>query len=135
MYEPSYKFSDQSLACLETCDRRLIHLFMRIIENRDCTILCGHRGQQEQDRLYRESKTMVLFPDSEHNRTPSFAVDVAPYPIDWDDLMRFYFFGGYVKAIADHMKIPIRWGGDWDGDGNLKDQRFNDLVHFELKEV
>jgi peptidoglycan LD-endopeptidase CwlK len=30
------------------------------------------------------------------------------------------------------MGIEIRWGGDWDGDGDLSDHKFNDLPHFEL---
>jgi peptidoglycan L-alanyl-D-glutamate endopeptidase CwlK len=48
-------------------------------------------------------------------------VDVAPYPIDWEDYEKFYWFGGY-----------IRWGGDWDGDGDFKDQTLVDLVHWEI---
>jgi len=30
------------------------------------------------------------------------------------------------------MDISIRWGGDWNMDTYVKDQRFNDLPHFEL---
>ncbi len=127
-----FRFSVQSLTRLEDCDQKLIYLFMRVIKNRDCSILCGHRGQEEQNQLFKEDKSKLLFPDSKHNQTPSRAVDVAPYPIDWDDIIGFYFFGGYVQAVADNMKIPIRWGGDWDGDGDLNDQSFMDLVHFEL---
>jgi peptidoglycan L-alanyl-D-glutamate endopeptidase CwlK len=26
----------------------------------------------------------------------------------------------------------MRWGGDWDGDGDTKDERFFDGPHFEL---
>ena len=28
--------------------------------------------------------------------------------------------------------IPLRWGGDWDVDTELKDNDFDDLPHFEL---
>jgi len=31
------------------------------------------------------------------------------------------------------MKIPVRVGCDWDGDGQTKDNNFDDLVHIELK--
>ena len=34
--------------------------------------------------------------------------------------------------IAGKMKHRIRWGGDWDGDTDVKDQKFMDLPHFEL---
>ena len=30
------------------------------------------------------------------------------------------------------MDIKIRWGGNWDG-GDLEQQSFDDLVHFELR--
>ena len=42
------------------------------------------------------------------------------------------FFGGLVTGLAKQKGIPLRWGGDWDGDNNFKDNRFDDLVHFEL---
>jgi len=29
--------------------------------------------------------------------------------------------------------MKIRWGGDWDMDTQTKDNKFDDLVHFELK--
>jgi hypothetical protein len=32
------------------------------------------------------------------------------------------------------MGIKIRWGGDWDMDTETKDNNFDDLVHFEIKE-
>ena len=66
--------------------------------------------------------------------TPSMAVDVAPCPIDWEDTKRFYHFGGYVKAWAHALDIKIIWGGDWDSDNDFRDQRFHDLVHFELSD-
>ena len=31
------------------------------------------------------------------------------------------------------MGIDLIWGGDWDGDTDLNDNNFDDLVHFELK--
>lgn len=76
----------------------------------------------------------VRFPNSRHNVNPSLAVDVAPWPIDWMDTERFIYFGGYVKGIAAQLGIPIRWGGDWDGDFELKDNLFNDYGHFEIQE-
>jgi len=31
------------------------------------------------------------------------------------------------------MGLKIRWGGDWDMDTQTKDNKFDDLVHFELR--
>ena len=52
----------------------------------------------------------MQYPNSKHNKLPSKAVDVAPYPIDWNDPDRFYHFAGYVRGIAEGMGIKIRWG-------------------------
>lgn len=65
------------------------------------------------------------------------AVDVAPYDpevkgVDWQDWDSFYLFAGFVKGIAASKGIQVRWGGDWDSDWQTDDQKFNDLVHFEL---
>jgi len=133
------KFSSNSLAKLEQCDPILQILFNEVIEVIDCTILCGHRGQEEQDKMFEEGKSRCIWPNSNHNSVPSIAVDAAPYykgipHIRWDkkSLYRWYFFGGIVCAIAHELDFSIRWGGDWDGDTYVTDQTFNDLPHFEI---
>jgi len=126
-------YSNRSRSRLETAHQLLQDLFHEVIKYADCTILEGRRDKARQNMLYRQGKSKVQFPDSRHNPLPSLAVDVAPYPIDWEDLPRFYYFGGTVRGIAFTLDIPLRWGGDWDGDLEVKDQNFNDLVHFELK--
>lgn len=126
------KFSQRSKARLETCHPDLQEIFNHVIEHYDCTIIEGHRSTQRQDELLRTGASKVKGGKSKHNKSPSLAVDVSPYPIFWEQRDRFILFGGYVKAVADIFKIKIRWGGDWDGDKDLNDQTFNDLVHFEL---
>ncbi len=59
-------------------------------------------------------------------------MDVAPYPIDWNDTKRFYMFVGYVLRTAQEMGIDVRTGADWDSDFDVLDQTFNDLPHWEL---
>lgn len=48
------------------------------------------------------------------------------------DLARWYYFGGYVCGVASELGIPVRWGGDWNGNRKVDDQTFHDLPHFEL---
>ena len=126
------KFGESSRNNLNGADPKLQKLFNEIVKTYDCKVICGFRGKDEQQKAYKERRSKVQFPHSKHNRLPAQAVDVAPYPIDWKDLNRFYHFGGYVKAKAEEMGINIRWGGDWDGDLDIKDQNFDDLPHFEL---
>jgi len=126
------EFSQQSLAKLKSCEPDLQELFHHVLQLYDCTITDGHRNEIEQNECFRTGKSKVQYPDSKHNTYPSRAVDVAPYPIDWNDTKRFYYFAGLVKASASILGIEIRWGGDWDSDNDLNDQTFMDLVHYEL---
>ena len=126
------RFGKSSRKNLATCHPLLIRLFEEVITTFDCSILEGQRPEERQNLFFEQGKSKLKWPEGKHNKVPSLAVDVAPYPIKWDDTPRFYYFGGYVKGIARMMEIPIRWGGDWDNDTQTNDQRFNDLVHFEL---
>jgi len=128
------KFGKVSLERLATCHPDLQKVFNKVIENVDCTIICGHRGEEEQNDAYRTGKSKEKWPNSKHNSSPSMAVDAAPFPIDWNDRSRFYYFAGYVLATAHSLGVKLRLGADWDGDFDLKDQNFYDLPHFELKD-
>lgn len=126
-------FGSRSRQNLDTCDPRLQRVFERVVETYDCTVICGHRGKADQEAAVAAGHSKTPWPKSRHNELPSEAADVAPYPIDWYNTKRFYHFAGYVLATARGMGIELRWGGDWDGDNDLDDQTFMDLVHFELK--
>ena len=136
-----YQYSTTSLAELNSCDPRLIRLFNEAIKYMDIRIIYGHRGKTVQNALYDAKRSMVKYPNSKHNSLPSLGVDACPHPCNWtaldnSDLKewgRFYAFVGFIRALAITMDIPLRVGADWDGDFNLKDQNFDDLAHFEIK--
>jgi len=128
-------FGERSRNNLVTCHEDLQKLFNEVIKHYDCSVICGHRGQEEQDKAFHNGFSKLKFPESKHNKMPSLAADVVPYPIDWDDTRRFYMFVGIVRGIAAGMNISIRCGADWDGDMEVKDQNFHDLPHFELPET
>lgn len=125
-------FSTRSLDRLSTCEPRLVELFMEVVKVYDCSVIEGRRSRERQDELYRTGFSRVQYPNSRHNPKPSMAVDVAPYPIDWNDRERFVAFGSFVRGVAYARGIALRTGMDWDGDFDLKDQTFMDLVHFEI---
>ena len=138
------QFSNTSKARLETCHPDLQALFNKIVSVYDCSILEGHRQECDQNRLFDEGKSKVQWPKSKHNKMPSRAADVAPYPVIWPNreskdyfknLARFYHFAGFVQAHAQLLGLRLRWGGDWDRDFDFKDQRFDDLTHFELMDT
>ena len=127
-------FGKKSKQRLATCDERLQKVFNEVIKYVDCSVLEGHRGQERQDKLYEEGKTKLKFPNGRHNMAPSNAVDVTPYPVDWDDRERQTLFAGFVLGIARSMGVRLRWGGDWDMDFQVLDNRFDDFPHFEIRE-
>ncbi len=128
------KFSVTSGGKLATCDQRLRQLFNRVVRDFDCTIIEGHRNEERQNRMVDEGKSQIRWPNGNHNTKPSRAVDVAPFPINWGDRERMSYFAGYVMATARAMGVNLRWGGDWNQDTEVKDNKFDDLVHFELTE-
>jgi len=127
------KFGRKSRERLNTCNSRLKQVFNEVIKHVDCSVLEGHRDKDRQNKLYEEGKTKVRYPNGRHNRQPSSAVDVTPYPVDWKDRERQTLFAGFVIGVASQMGINLRWGGDWDQDFQVIDNRFDDFPHFELK--
>lgn len=129
------RYSTTSLERLNTACIELQDTFRQVIQIYDNSILQGARGEDEQNHYFKTGKSKLRYPQSKHNitanRPKSLAVDAAPWPIDWDDLESFYYFGGLVVATGFALGHKIRWGGDWDMDGDLHDQTFMDLVHFE----
>lgn len=113
-------------------------LFFEVIKSFDCTILEGYRNQEDQEAAFAAGNSKLHYPHGKHNNQPSLAVDAAPYPLDWKNISRFYWFAGYVMGIAQRLKDEgkithaIRYGGDWDSDKEIDEDKFKDLVHFEL---
>jgi peptidoglycan L-alanyl-D-glutamate endopeptidase CwlK len=134
------KFSQTSKNRLLTVHPDLRVLFGHVIQGCDCTIVCGHRDKEDQDRAYAEGKSKLKYPNSKHNKVPSEAVDAAPYEktgIDWSK-SQMLFFAGYVKGIADQLyqsgviSHRIRLGADWNENNDIDDETFIDACHFEL---
>jgi len=134
-------YSETSKARLKTCHKDLQTLFAHVIQEYDCTIVCGHRDKEEQDKAFAEKFSTKKYPNSKHNKIPSLAVDAAPYEkvtgIDWTPKQMTYF-AGFVKGIAAKLYCMgiishrIRCGIDWDSDNDIDDQTFIDAPHFEI---
>ena len=127
------RYSKRSKERLATCDEKLQGVFNEVIKHVDCSILEGHRSKERQNKLYDEERTKVRYPDGRHNADPSKAVDVTPYPVNWEDRERQTLFAGFVLGIARGMGLRLRWGGDWDQDFQVMDNRFDDFPHFEIR--
>ena len=122
------KFGKRSKGNMKGVDSKLQNIFNEVVKDFDCTVTEGVRSQERQNELVAQGKSKTKFGKHVLCR----AMDVYPYPVDFKDRDRFHYFGGYVKGIAKSQGIKIRWGGDWDGDFETKDNIFDDLCHFEL---
>jgi peptidoglycan L-alanyl-D-glutamate endopeptidase CwlK len=130
---------------LNQCDEQLRVLFQRVDRVIPVEILPSTIRTLEQQKKFfaaGTSKTM----NSKHLITPehplSRAVDAGPYPHVWPqegskdfwkDWGRLYYFAGMVVAIGRELGLDVRYGGDWNGNFDLKDENFYDGVHFEIR--
>ena len=140
------RFGSKSRGHLETCHPDLQTLFNAVIEVVDCSVTCGYRNKEDQDKAVASGNSKAQYPTGKHNSNPSTAIDVYPYPINFEDMPRYYWFAGYVLAKAEFLREvgeithKVRWGGNWDGLDNGKiDFSYNrqegvldDKPHFEL---
>ena len=126
------KFGKASLEKLKTVHPDLVKVLNVAIQDVDFTILEGHRGKELQNLYFAQGKSKIKWPKGKHNKTPSLAVDIAPWPIDWKDVRQFTSLAFYIKGIAFAMGIRLRIGADWNG--NFKaDDSFVDGPHLEAE--
>jgi len=144
-------FSKTSQSKLDTCHPDIVLICNEVIKNFDYSILEGSRLDSLQYKYFLEGKSKLdgINDISKHQVMPeeplSKAVDVAPYPIDFRNdnkaKARFYMLAGYFfQAAAKLLKEgkishTLKWGGDWNGNKDFKDQSFDDLPHFQIEEI
>ena len=130
------RFGKRSKERLRGVDARLVNVLNEVVKYFDITVIEGLRSQKRQDELVAEGKSKTKF----GKHVLGKAVDIAPYPIDWQARDDFHLLGGFVLGVASQMGVNVRWGGAWSasslykGKRTTKDNSFDDLVHFELKE-
>jgi peptidoglycan LD-endopeptidase CwlK len=130
------KFGKRSRKRLKGVDPKLVEVLNEVCKYFDITVIEGLRSQERQNELVAQGKSKTKFGKHVQGK----AVDIAPYPIDWNARDDFHYLGGFVLGIAASKGINVRWGGDWSdsslsqGRRTTKDNNFDDLVHFEIKE-
>jgi peptidoglycan L-alanyl-D-glutamate endopeptidase CwlK len=134
----SRTWSPRSKRVYDTLDERLQRLVTRIRDEvADVSLTSGYRDRVEQNGLFENNLSTLRYPDSKHNRSPSLAVDLQPYPYPRRDVKLWGALGyiaGRAYEIAYQEGFRIRWGGDWNGNGDMTDQNFDDLFHLEIQE-
>lgn len=93
---------------------------------------CVVRTPSDQNRLYAKGLSNATGGQSPHQY--GLAFDLIHGTKGWElsqlqwDIVRHVVF-----ETAASCGVKLRWGGDWDGDGDIHDQRLYDPAHFELE--
>lgn len=82
----------------------------------------------EQTQAFIAGRSRLQWPNSKHNKTPSEAVDIAPYNtelkgVDWTDIASFERMCKKIEQIASAFNIKLKLGRDFS---------FKDYPHCEL---
>lgn len=116
-------FGARSKQCLSEAHPLLQIVMNEAIKKYDFSVICGYRGKEAQEEAFREGHSNARFGQSPHNFKPSFAVDIVPYPLDWNDIAAFNRMGQHVMSVASRLDVKLKWGRDFS---------FKDYPHFEL---
>ncbi|WP_369608208.1 M15 family metallopeptidase [Snodgrassella alvi] len=142
-----YKLSKRSLTNLQGVNTNLVKVVQRAIEitkqdfmvteglrsREQCCInygkgrtaqQCTQKGVPAKYAQPNISKVTWLNNPFASKHSQGRAVDLVPYPVDWNDLAKFRSIAEAMKQAAKELDVSINWGGDW--------QKTKDYPHFEV---
>ena len=151
----SYQLSKRSLSRLAGVDDKLVAVVKRAIEisQVDFMVLEGVRSKEQCMINYGKGRTAAqcvakgvpaqyanpnaakvtwLNNPFASKHVSGKAVDLVPYPVDWQDLKKFDAIAKAMLQSAKELGVPVRWGADWDGDGKPRERGESDSPHFEI---
>ena len=141
-----YKLSERSLKSLEGVDPNLVKIVKRAIEitEQDFIVIEGVRSKEQCYINYGKGRTAAqcsakgvptkyaqpslskvtwLNDPLASKHVTGNAVDLVPYPIDWNTISKFTTISKAMKQAAKELGVDLEWGGDWTK---------KDYPHFEL---
>ena len=158
----AHKLGTRSKAVYDTLHPDLQRVIDIALEHctTDFSLITGHRTVDTQFELFKKGREFIKgrwkvvnkkqvvtnidghLVKGNHNYEPSRAFDFTVYIVNkpeltWDKPHLSYIaatFMGYAHILYDKGEIThkLRWGGDWDSDGDQTDQKLIDMPHLEL---
>jgi len=118
-----YALGNRSKLNLISVNADLVRVVNRAIEitEVDFTVIEGLRTKERQAQLFATGNTRTM--NSRH--IVGQAVDVVPYPVDWNDTARFRLVAKAMKQAAKELDVKLTWGGDW--------KSFVDMPHYQIE--
>lgn len=127
-----FRLGKRSLERLEGVHPDLVRVVKKAITCTVCdfTVLEGLRSIERQRELFQAGASKIM--NSRH--ITGHAVDLGAWlggTVRWDWPL-YYQIAAAVKMASVDEDVVIRWGGDWDSDGDYTDEKWRDGPHFEL---
>lgn len=150
-----FVLSKRSLGNLVGVDARLVAVVKRAIEitSQDFMVIEGVRSKEQCYINYGKGRSVaqctakgvpIKYAQPKVPKVTSLnnplaskhvtgkAVDLVPYPLDWNDLAKFDAVAQAMFTAAKELGVFIRWGADWDSDGKYREKGEYDSPHFEI---
>ena len=153
----NFALGEKSITKLEGVRSDLVRVVKRAIEltSQDFMVLEGVRTEQRQRELYGHGRSaadlIVVGVDPALSKLTAkvvtwtlksnhfaqadgfgHAVDLVPYPVDWNTLSKFDAIADAMMRAAAELGAKVRHGADWDMDGKRREKGETDNPHFEL---
>ena len=127
-----FQLGKGSLKNLEGVHPDLVRVVKRAITMTvvDFTVLEGVRSIERQRELFQVEATRTM--DSRH--LTGHAVDIGAWvfgEVSWHWPL-YYKINKAMKLAMLEESVLLRWGGDWDNDGDYEDETWRDGPHYEL---
>jgi peptidoglycan L-alanyl-D-glutamate endopeptidase CwlK len=134
----NFKLSDRSLERAKDVNPKLINLILLAIRRTPIDFgvawMGGKRTPEEQNQLFKEGYSQCdgYVKISKHQSGDAIDLNVFVGSKMIDNKEMLCVVAGVMFACANELNIKIRWGLDWNSNGNILDNKFNDMYHFEI---
>lgn len=133
-----FSLSDRSLNRLEGVNQKLISLCLLAIKRTPIDFgiawMGGKRTAEKQNQLFKDgySKCDGYINISKHQNGDAVDIIVFVGSKVVENKEMSCFLAGVFFSCASELNIKIRWGLDWNQNGDIRDNKFNDQYHIEL---
>lgn len=134
----NFNLSKRSLQRAEGVDPRLINLIMLAIKRTPIDFGVAYQGgkrtAEEQNELFKGGFSKCDGYEKLSKHQSGNAIDLIVFVGNKvvDNKEMLCVIAGVMFACAKELNIKIRWGLMWNQSGDIRDNTFNDIYHYEL---
>jgi peptidoglycan L-alanyl-D-glutamate endopeptidase CwlK len=133
-----FKLSDRSLERMSGLNPKLINIVLLAIKRTPIDFgvawMGGMRTPQQQKELFDQgfSKCDGYKKLSKHQSGNAVDLNVFVGSKMVENKEMLCVIAGVMFSCASELNTELRWGLDWNKNGDIRDNTFNDQYHFEL---